>query len=553
MRINVKSPPLIILSFLAIVGSVFIPVYTGLQNGAFVIASLFPLAAAWLMGLRNGLLYWFLHSILLFFLAPVAGSSLEDLKSSGIPMYAVTFLLTAGIGKIKDLYKRLLDELGKRKKIEKELNEYKQQLEKLVETRTAELVRVNEQLRQEIIQNEKASREKLNLEASLKRAEKLEALGILAGGVAHDLNNILGGILSYPDLLLLDIPEDNPLREPILTIKKCGERAAAVVQDLLTLARRGILNPKVTNLNHIINDFFSSPEYFDLKNRYPGIDVEIALEQDLISIQGSPVHLSKAIMNLIANAMEAMGKGGRVTVSTANIYVDTPENRYEVLAEGEYATVEISDTGDGIPQEDLGSIFEPFYTKKIMGKSGTGLGLAIVWGTVKDHKGYVDVQSTVDKGTRFSLYFPTTRQTGPSRENLTGGEAYGGNGESVLVIDDVDIQRTLATSILMKLGYDAKSVSGGREAIEYLQSHSVDLLVLDMIMKDGLNGFETYKRIVEIHPRQKCIIVSGYAATAFVKQAQELGAGAYVKKPYTLEKLGKAVKNELQKERPLVN
>lgn len=545
MKKRLNRPVPVILTFLAIVGASFLPLFSLIGNGAFLICSLCPFAVGWLLGMRKGLLYWLFHSILLFFLAPLAGSSIEDLKSSGLPMYAVTFLFTGAIGKISDLYASLLDELEKRRTVEKKLAGYQQKLETLVEERTAELLRVNEQLKQEMMAREQANLEKLKLEVSLKRAEKMEALGILAGGVAHDLNNILGGIMTYPELLLLDIPDNSPLREPILTIKKSGERAAAVVQDLLALARRGIFNTGVLDLNQMIREVLHSPEYTSLKEGYPGVTLTTELKADLLNTKGSSVHLSKAVMNLISNAMEAVKGGGEITISTDNVYVDRTEGRYEILTEGDYVSVRISDTGEGIPTEDLGYIFEPFYTKKVMGKSGTGLGLAIVWGTVKDHNGFVDVQSAVGKGTVFHLYFPATREAESTAGAPLDLKDLRGKGESILVIDDVAVQRTLAVSILTKLGYTVTSVSGGEEAVAYLRENSADLLVLDMIMKDGLNGLETYRKILDIHPGQNCIIVSGYAETELVRQTQALGAGAYVRKPFTFEKLGTAVKNAL--------
>jgi len=193
------------------------------------------------------------------------------------------------------------------------------------------------------------------------------------------------------------------------------------------------------------------------------------------------------------------------------------------------------------------TIFEPFYTKKVMGRSGTGLGLAVVWGTVKDHHGYINVESEEGKETTFTLYFPVTREELTPEEVAVSASEYMGNGESILVVDDVREQRDLASTMLAKLNYRVSSVSSGEEAVKYVQEHTVDLVVLDMIMDPGLDGLDTYLKILEIHPHQKAIIVSGFAETERVTKAQELGAGAYVKKPYVLEKLGLAVKKELDR------
>ncbi|MEE8479898.1 MAG: response regulator [Desulfobacterales bacterium] len=210
-------------------------------------------------------------------------------------------------------------------------------------------------------------------------------------------------------------------------------------------------------------------------------------------------------------------------------------------------TVTVSDNGLGICKEDMDRIFEPFYTKKVMGRSGTGLGMAVVWGTVKDHKGYIEAESSEGKGTTFTLYFPVTREEIVTEKPLRSIEEYMGKGESILIVDDVEEQREIASEMLKKLGYAATTVSSGKEAVGYLKYNSSDLLVLDMIMDPGIDGLETYKRIIEIHPNQKAIIASGYSETDRVKEAQRLGAGEYIKKPYTLEKIGLAVREELEK------
>jgi PAS domain S-box-containing protein len=388
--------------------------------------------------------------------------------------------------------------------------------------------------------------EQQRLEAQLQRAQKMEALGTLAGGVAHDLNNILSGIVSYPDLILMDLPEDNPLRKPILTIKKSGERAAAIVQDLLTLARRGVVTTKVTNLNQTIKSYLKSPECEKLKEFHPGVTIESDLERNLLNIMGSPVHLLKTVMNLVSNAAEAMPNGGNIFISTKSEYIDKPISGYDDVKEGDYVILTVSDSGVGISSENIERIFEPFYTKKVMGKSGTGLGMAVVWGTVKDHRGYIDVQSEEGKGTAFTLYFPVTRKEITGKEEALPAEEYMGKGESILVVDDVEEQREIASGILRRLGYSVTTVASGEEAIDHLKDNSADLIILDMIMDPGIDGLETYKRILELHPSQKAIIASGFSETDRVKEAQRLGAGQYIKKPYTLEKIGIAVREELE-------
>jgi CheY-like chemotaxis protein len=250
-------------------------------------------------------------------------------------------------------------------------------------------------------------------------------------------------------------------------------------------------------------------------------------------------------MNLVSNAVEAISGAGSVTIRTENRYLDTAIRGYDKVEQGEYVVLEVSDTGSGISSGDVNRIFEPFYTKKKMGRSGTGLGLAIVWGTIQDHNGYIDVQSVEGEGTTFTLYFPVTREAMGEKPGKIPVEDYLGHGEKVLVVDDGEEQRQVATDLLAQLGYVVNAVASGEEAIKYLQSSRADVLILDMIMKPGIDGLETYKRIIEINPQQKAIIVSGFSETDRVKEAQKNGAGAYVKKPYIKEKIGIAIRDEL--------
>ncbi len=397
----------------------------------------------------------------------------------------------------------------------------------------------------DISDRKRAEMEKQDLQEKLDRSRKMEALGLLAGGVAHDLNNVLSGIVSYPDLLLLDLPEESPLRGSIETIKDSGQKAATIVQDLLTLARRNVINFEVLNLNALAEEYLRSPELDLLKSFHRGVRIESDLAADLHNIRGSAVHLKKTIMNLVSNAAEAQPGGGRVVVRTRNRYLDRPVKGYETISEGEFVLLSVTDQGHGIAPEDRMRIFEPFYTKKVMGRSGTGLGMAVVWGTVQDHKGYIDVISEVNRGTRFDLYFPITRENAGGPEPAVDLDQYSGRGESVLVVDDVEAQRRIAGDLLAKLNYVVHAAASGEEAAAFLRSRKVDLVILDMIMEPGMDGLDTYRSIRAIDPAVKVIIASGFAETDRVAAAQRLGAGAYVKKPYTVEQIGLAVRDAL--------
>jgi len=390
-----------------------------------------------------------------------------------------------------------------------------------------------------------AEEEKRSLEIELQRARKMEALGTLAGGIAHDLNNVLGGMVSLPELLMMQFSDDNPIRKQLALIKRSGEKTARIVEDMLTLTRRGVTDPEVVNLNDIIAAHFESPEHDKLVFHHPRVRFTVQLNDQLLNIMGSPVHISKAVMNLLSNAAEAMPQGGTVVIKTDNRYLDKPIQGYDDIREGDYVVFTIQDTGIGIPPDDIEKIFEPFFTKKIMGRSGTGLGMTVVWGTVNDHNGYIDVKSGEGTGTTFRLYFPATRKTVKRKREPFPIEKYMGTGETILVVDDIPEQLELASSILSRLGYKTVTALSGEEALDYLRKHSVDLVILDMVMAPGIDGVETYKRILQIHPAQKAIITSGYDENARIQQARKLGVGAFIKKPYFIEGIGTAIRKEL--------
>ena len=387
--------------------------------------------------------------------------------------------------------------------------------------------------------------DRYELEKKLEHAKKMEFMGTIAGGVAHDLNNILSGIVSYPELLLMQLPPNSPLEKPIQTIKKTGEKAAVIVQDLLTLARRGVDSKEIVDLNEIIWSFLNSPEYTKIKSFHPNVNFKTALADPLKLISGSTVHLSKTVMNLVSNAVEAVPDWGEVKIITKNAKIDDATIENSDVTAGEYVLLEVSDNGSGISEEDVTKIFEPFYTKKVMGRSGTGLGLAVVWGTVMDHAGHIEVKSDGRHGSTFKLYFPVScddYQPQPQKKEMIANL---GSGESILIVDDVEEQREIASGILSALGYKIAVVASGEEAIAYLKKNPVDLVILDMLMPPGIDGLDTYQQILEIRPSQKAIIASGFAETGRVKKALDFGVGQFIKKPYSIDDVGFAVKKEL--------
>jgi PAS domain S-box-containing protein len=398
----------------------------------------------------------------------------------------------------------------------------------------------------DITAQKKAESEKQTMEYRLQRAQKMEAIGLLAGGVAHDLNNILSAVVGYPELLLLDLPKDSELQQPLRAIKEAGERATAVVADLLTVARGVASVKEVRDLNALVLDYLQSPEFLKLQSRHPHVLFEQQLAATLPAILCSPVHVKKSIMNLVTNAAEAIDNRGLVTLSTKTYSPDPKWAKEHGLEPREYVVLSVSDTGSGIEEKDIDHIFEPFYTKKVMGNlSGTGLGLSVVWNTMLDHQGSVMVSRKEGK-TVFDLHFPATIETIPAIGKQVRDMNLQGKGEKILVVDDEPRQRNLSRSMLELLGYTVVCMDSGENALLYLQSHRVDLVLLDMLMDPGINGRQAYEQMIKINPGQKAIIASGFSESDDVKAALALGAGGFIQKPYSIDQLGRAIKEALQ-------
>ncbi len=378
----------------------------------------------------------------------------------------------------------------------------------------------------------------------LQHAQKMEAIGNLAGGVAHDLNNILSGVVGYPELLLRTLPKDSSLRKPLEAIHDSGQRAATVVADLLTVARGAASIRETHNINVLTEEYLDSPECEKLKSLYPEITFQSQFKAGHPTISCSPIHVKKCLMNLVTNAAEAIGKDGTLIVSTRNESIDDTAGGTQKIEIGAYVVISIQDTGSGISDIDLEHVFEPFYTTKTMGRSGTGLGLAIVWNTVQDHNGKVVVDSN-EKGTSFQLYFPVSKNDVIDQIKTDKTEEFSSSGEHILVVDDESQLRDIASQMLQASGYNVDSVCSGELAIEFVKDTPVDLIVMDMMMEPGINGCQAYEEILTLFPDQKAIITSGFSESDDVKEALALGAGGFIKKPYSMAKLDRAVKEAL--------
>lgn len=413
-----------------------------------------------------------------------------------------------------------------------------------VEERTRELRQANERLRNEIAEREVAEEARRDLEGRLARAEKMEMIGTLAGGVAHDLNNILTGLLGYPELLLLRLPEDSPLRRQVEVIQRSGQQAAAIVQDLLTLARRGVSEDRVLSINTVIEAYAVSAVHRDLMDRHLDVEFSLRLAPNLLHVKGSRAHLEKAVTNLVSNAVEACGTSGHVVVSTSNVALESALDAWEEVPPGDYVVLQVADDGIGMSDDEARRVFEPFYSKKTLGRSGTGLGMAVVWGTVKDQGGYVDVETARGRGSTVTVYLPATREPVTDSDQLNLGDLAGD--EVVLVVDDVEMQREVAREILSPLGYAVETAASGEEAVDLLAGGlAPDVVLLDMIMDPGMDGLETYRRLLQLRPGLPVVIASGYSETERVRDALALGPGRYLKKPYTVTGLAESIRMTL--------
>ncbi len=370
------------------------------------------------------------------------------------------------------------------------------------------------------------------------RAQRLETAGRIAGQVAHDFNNLLAPLVAYPDLIAENLPEDSPLMIYLSSMKNAAIQISEINQQLLTLGRRGHYNQQPININSSIRQVLD-----DMKMIPETLKIKLNLAEDIMNVLGGSAQIYRVFTNLINNARDAMSDCGLLKIKTENYcVVRSNYGAFNKIPKGEYAKITISDSGAGIDEDILPKIFDPFFTTKSSDrKKGSGLGLSVVHAVIDDHNGYIDCSSEIGAGTSIYIYLRSTHQTEIKsiEDQIVGGR------EKILVVDDDQMQREVTNYLLEKLGYCVVSVESGEEAVKNISECNPDLVILDMIMPGGIDGTETLEKILEINPRQKSIIVSGYAESERVRKAIELGAGAFIKKPLTLKAIAQAVRNEI--------
>ncbi len=380
------------------------------------------------------------------------------------------------------------------------------------------------------------------LEAQLMQAQKMEALGNLAGGVAHDFNNLLQIISGYVQLLLLEKDEQDPDYKYLYEVRQAASRASDLIRRMLTFSRKVEVQMIPLNLNEVILESLRLLERTVPKM----VSIRTVLAPDLAIIPADPTQIEQAIMNLANNAVQAMEDSGVLTIETENFPVQqTYSSSFFELAPGDYVLMKVTDTGKGMDEATRQRIFEPFFTTKEPGK-GTGLGLASVYGIVSGHSGKISCYSEVGVGTTFKIFLPVTYSRDCSAPSRQVEDTLVGGSESILLVDDEEMILSIAGDILQQYGYSFRTARSGEEAIElYRQSmDDIDLIIMDLGMA-GMGGKKCLAQLLDINPRVKVIIASGYGSYDIISDPAQFGAAAFLSKPYRLDMLVTTVRSVL--------
>ncbi len=399
----------------------------------------------------------------------------------------------------------------------------------------------------DISKRKEAEKALLAAQEQLAQSERLETAGRVAGLIAHDFNNLLTPLLGYPALIKDELPPDSQACKDLDIIASTAQRMAEINKQLLMLSRRGQCEKRVLDINAVIKHLFDLVS----RERSDKIMVTLDLAEDLFNILGAEEQILRAIQNLYQNAVDAMGESGKITITTSNVYIEQDSKATKPLTKGEYVKLAISDTGHGIPEEIRDKIFEPFFSthQHATKRRGAGLGMSVVYGIIEDHNGRIDLESEVGRGTTFFILLPAERQ--PLDLKAVGNILAHGT-ETILVADDDQIQVEVLKKILERLGYIVLPATSGEETIAIFEKCKAagslpDLAVLDIVMGLGMDGVETFQHLRELNPGQKAIFVSGREVLTRVQEAQAIGGGAFLSKPVAAEKLGAAVREELDK------
>jgi two-component system cell cycle sensor histidine kinase/response regulator CckA len=414
--------------------------------------------------------------------------------------------------------------------------------------RTMEVVAVNrlgDPSVRAIVVNARDITDRRRLEEHLRMVQKMEAVGALAGGVAHDFNNLLTAILGYCNLMLDDVPKEDPLRQDLEEIRSAGERAAALTRQLLAFSRRQMLQPQIVDVNTLVRQLEK------LLRRMLTEDVVLvtALAPDLHTVKVDPASIEQVLVNLAVNSRDAMPDGGQLTIETANVELDSgyAETHVPVIP-GRYVMLAVGDTGQGIDAATKARIFEPFFTTKEQGK-GSGLGLATVYGIVKQSGGYIWVYSELGHGTVFKVYFPVAElPADPPRGQRNDADLRKQAWETVLLVEDEDAVRALAREVLRRQGYVVLEARHGVDALRLAEGHldDIHLMITDVVMPH-MGGRELAERLCSLRRKMKVLFMSGYTDHALMNRALTPGS-SFLQKPFNPEALARKVRQILDAE-----
>jgi len=396
---------------------------------------------------------------------------------------------------------------------------------------------------EDITERKRAEEEMASLEEQLRQSQKIEAIGRLAGGVAHDFNNLLTVIKGYSELSLTMLTEGDPIKENVEDIKKASDRAGNLTRQLLAFSRRQILDMRVLDLNAILRDL----EKMLRRLISEDIEMETRLAEGLGEIKTDPGQIEQLVINLVVNAKDAMPSGGKLTIETGDVVLGEEYARTHIgVRPGRYVMLSVSDTGIGMSPEVKERIFEPFFTTKEVGK-GTGLGLSTVYGIVKQSEGNIWVESELAKGTTFKIYLPKVAESiKPVQPGLTPAAVLRGS-ETILLVEDEDMVRTLARTILEKSGYNVLEAANGLEALRLVQEHTpepIHLMVTDVVMP-GMNGRKLAEHLTPLHPEMKILYMSGYTDTVIVHHSVLDPGANFLQKPFAPDDLTSKVRKVL--------
>jgi signal transduction histidine kinase/CheY-like chemotaxis protein len=435
------------------------------------------------------------------------------------------------------------------KQAQKELAEAKAALQIRVEERTAELRASVQNLKSEIRERQLAQRQRdeqkehsARLEEQLLLTQKMEAIGRLAGGIAHDFNNLLGVILGNSELILKTLPQESPARVRVEEIKMAGEEAASVTQQLLAFSRQQVFAPQTVHLNVVLKDL----EPLLKRIVRESIHFEMQLGQGVEHIHVDRSKLSQVILNLVANARDAMSAGGRLKIETSNFELgEAYAHEHVDVKPGPYVQLSVSDSGSGMDRETVSRIFEPFFTTKEKGR-GTGLGLATVYGIVRQSGGHIWVYSEPGAGTTFKIYFPRVPETGDSAAAPAVKDVASSASETILLVEDSKLLAKVTRDFLEGEGFTVLLAASPREAIQVAEAYQgpIQLLLTDVVLPE-MNGKQLAEALHARRPEMKVLYMSGYTNGILSEHAFQAADVAFIEKPFSQQALSKKVRQTL--------